>query len=413
MAPLPFLTDVLGDTKSPALVNDYVLFKSLPALLRSGNKGRLQETVLRMSEALDHIEGARLLQGFSCFLRLSLRRAAFLPGEASGTAPALVGYALMLADCFWEELPESLVLDWEQGEAPTAMLLPRQGCLLPLGRMRGRPMKAFRARLRRLPPRQLYLPVPGHTHGPALFSGRHPLLFEEDYYAELCGLDGGAGPWQALLGSALQLVRKASPAKYTALTRDVEMIVPIRYRQADTHHSFTSMRLPNTVFVSANADAVDMAEALVHEGGHNCLNQVIETRALFSGEADAVLFYSPWRDDPRPLIGLFHAAFVFTEVCTFYVQLLDKGLLGTARLPAARRALSKHYCRLCMALPQLKKRYFTPEGWALVRLISDHVAAVGTVIGGGVGEAMRIERRRRRQALAQMQLVAAQAAGLH
>jgi HEXXH motif-containing protein len=55
-----------------------------------------------------------------------------------------------------------------------------------------------------------------------------------------------------------------------------------------------------------------LAEAIVHEYFHNELFLHQESAELFDTRDE--LYYSPWRDDARPLNGLFHGAFVFTAV---------------------------------------------------------------------------------------------------
>lgn len=66
------------------------------------------------------------------------------------------------------------------------------------------------------------------------------------------------------------------------------------------------------------------AEVLVHEFGHNVFNEMLARDSVFAGGAPpAEVLYSPWREDPRPVLGCFHSAFVFERVCQMYRLYLD------------------------------------------------------------------------------------------
>jgi hypothetical protein len=72
-------------------------------------------------------------------------------------------------------------------------------------------------------------------------------------------------------------------------------------------------------------------------------------------------FYSPWRDDPRPLEGLFHAIYVSSGVARFYVaaeSVLEAGDLR--ELAHWKRA--KLYHQLCTAVSQVPREHLSNTG---------------------------------------------------
>jgi HEXXH motif-containing protein len=81
--------------------------------------------------------------------------------------------------------------------------------------------------------------------------------------------------------------------------------------------SATSHHAPGAVMLTRPPDAVAFASTLVHELHHTKLCLAMELAPLsdpWSGRS----FYSPWRDDPRPLIGVLHGLYAGTGVADFW-----------------------------------------------------------------------------------------------
>jgi len=70
---------------------------------------------------------------------------------------------------------------------------------------------------------------------------------------------------------------------------------------------------------------VSLAECWLHEAMHQYLYQLEFLSPLLRPDIpETEKFYSPWRTDPRPISGVLHGAFVFTEVASFYQILVQK-----------------------------------------------------------------------------------------
>jgi HEXXH motif-containing protein len=67
---------------------------------------------------------------------------------------------------------------------------------------------------------------------------------------------------------------------------------------------------------------LETVEAVVHEYGHQKLDAILALDPLFRGDGGEAIYYSPWKDDPRPLTGLLHAVYSFAIVLSFYCDLL-------------------------------------------------------------------------------------------
>ena len=86
--------------------------------------------------------------------------------------------------------------------------------------------------------------------------------------------------------------------------------------------SSTSPDILGQLYLPYISDITNLAECFLHECMHQYLYRIDSIDSIFNKDQDKDnLYYSPWRDDPRPLIGLFHGIFVFNEIGKFYIKL--------------------------------------------------------------------------------------------
>jgi hypothetical protein len=105
--------------------------------------------------------------------------------------------------------------------------------------------------------------------------------------------------------------------------------------------SHSEPRWPETIFVSASKDpgqigALRMLENVVHEAMHLQLTKLEESVPLIADEVSQMA--SPWREEPRHLLGILHGAYVFTCIHTFFGRAeLSRRLDGTGSGYVAKR----------------------------------------------------------------------------
>ncbi|MFM0347887.1 aKG-HExxH-type peptide beta-hydroxylase [Paraburkholderia sp. RL17-347-BIC-D] len=76
------------------------------------------------------------------------------------------------------------------------------------------------------------------------------------------------------------------------------------------------------VYLPVTPSLLDLSECLLHEGLHQMLFRIEESVAIFEPESDkSSTFYSPWRDDGRPLRMVLHGAYVFAGVASMHKAL--------------------------------------------------------------------------------------------
>lgn len=137
--------------------------------------------------------------------------------------------------------------------------------------------------------------------------------------------------------------------------------------------SFSDDAVPGALFVSVRQgagliDAYDLADSLLHEHRHQKL-YLFERRFPTTHQGDLVV--SPWREDSRPVSGLFHAIFVFVELRRFWEHVLAN---GPARMHSrARNQLRDTDENLANAFTTLSTCTLTEAGDALATVLRARV----------------------------------------
>jgi HEXXH motif-containing protein len=143
------------------------------------------------------------------------------------------------------------------------------------------------------------------------------------------GLAGAAAPVQAglafhqrhagLVREAVQAIHRHDPESFAHLRNDIA-IIGLKPLGAGTYGNTSFSRMPGTFVTSPVGNPLALADDIIHETYHNRLFALEEQGRFFEGD-DArrdARHYSPWRHDPRPLFGVFHAFYVFIRVLRFW-----------------------------------------------------------------------------------------------
>ncbi|PVD04484.1 HEXXH motif-containing putative peptide modification protein [Streptomyces sp. CS014] len=91
---------------------------------------------------------------------------------------------------------------------------------------------------------------------------------------------------------------------------------------AQTLLSWSITRLPGTVFTDYTHSPRITGRDLVHEAGHNWLNDAL---AATHTRVDEGQFFSPWRNETRPAFGFLHACWAFPLTMLYASRLLKQG----------------------------------------------------------------------------------------
>lgn len=131
------------------------------------------------------------------------------------------------------------------------------------------------------------------------------------------------GAWRALLDEAWRLIVHHLPDIADALPAGLDSLVPrpavpFRMTNASTGEAFGS------AIISRPPDAASLAATLVHEFHHIRLGGLLHLTRLHE-EDPCERFYTPWRNDPRPIGGVLQGVYAFFGVTAFWRALARTG----------------------------------------------------------------------------------------
>jgi HEXXH motif-containing protein len=131
--------------------------------------------------------------------------------------------------------------------------------------------------------------------------------------------------WLSRLNMSENLMKHCWPEMYDELSANVRAIVPTSIGVSE-HHSTGSDNTAGAAISTTLVPEPWFTEGIIHEHRHDLLNSLSLLDDLFgAGATGEAKFYSPWRPEPRPVVGLLHAIYVFTAVAEFYTRLLTVG----------------------------------------------------------------------------------------
>lgn len=176
---------------------------------------------------------------------------------------------------------------------------------------------------------------------------------------------------------ALTSIKMFSPKSYERFWHFTHTIVPINNPRIV---SYSLQSLPGFSYINLyNRDRLDLMDDLLHENGHHHLNAILRCHDLFN-EDDPTLYYSPWRQQMRPLRGIYHAYFTFFWAFYLYrdlfenIEQIKNDLeLNKAEIKKIERRFHEEKRLLFQAYDTLtecrKDKLINNEGWKIVKLL--------------------------------------------
>jgi HEXXH motif-containing protein len=142
--------------------------------------------------------------------------------------------------------------------------------------------------------------------------------------------------WRHGLRQAWQVLAREDQIFARALAAGLTTIVPLRQASGGPSTSAASGWAWGAIALTLPPDPLTFADTLIHEFQHLVLAAVEDIVPLAKGD-DEDVFYSPWRDDPRPFSGVLQGAYAFFGVADFWRKLCY------ARSPTARRRAETNF----------------------------------------------------------------------
>jgi HEXXH motif-containing protein len=163
---------------------------------------------------------------------------------------------------------------------------------------------------------------------------------------------------QGLVAEAIGLWARYEPHSF-AQYREHGVLLGLKPLRAGSFTNHSHSDLPGAAVVSIVHQPFELADSLIHEFHHDRLFFLEERGPFFADPSAAASdghWYSPWRDDLRPLHGVLHGLYVFVPVCRFWLRVhragdAEEAVRAYAGSQAARTAL-----QLSLAASQLGRR---------------------------------------------------------
>lgn len=305
-----------------------------------------------------------------------------------------------LIERLWLLVLAGLLIEGRRYQLPSPLPLPREGTLASLG-LAWKATRRFQ--MVGVGPEGLILSdessnlltlAPG-APAPGLGVIRQPLLLEnsgfyldvwsEHALASFKGIEqsprvkeAGALAAQAkVVGEALASIQQLLPGLHEEMTILLQTLTPLQPLHPGLPSSSNSA-MTGAVWYTATHEPLLLAEMLIHEHSHNKLfllqdiDPLVDPQHHGSGWEDCS-YYSPWRDDPRPLNGIFHGYVVFSEAAHFWGCRLRQQLAETLSL----RRFGMLVRQLQQARIVLQDHCsFTPAGAEVMRLLGERMDRV-------------------------------------
>jgi hypothetical protein len=154
-------------------------------------------------------------------------------------------------------------------------------------------------------------------------------------------------------------------------------------------YSGSNTLLPGAFFFAGVNVPGLLAEMLLHEAAHAKLFLLQRWDLLTTGKDggwEDCSFYSPWREDLRPLQGVVHGAFVYTHLALFWSSIAEARaaeLFGIGSSLAARRAATAA-AEVMFAVEEIEgERLLTAWGGEILTTLWQECSAVLTNLTGG------------------------------
>jgi len=118
------------------------------------------------------------------------------------------------------------------------------------------------------------------------------------------------------------------PALSVFISQIVRSIQLLKAWDPETDVSYSHPEVPFSIFISLCENnsinsGLRVAESILHESMHLYLTLIEGVVPLVNNDLKSV-YYSPWREEERPVRGVLHGIFVFKAVSDFYHLLFPK-----------------------------------------------------------------------------------------
>jgi HEXXH motif-containing protein len=125
--------------------------------------------------------------------------------------------------------------------------------------------------------------------------------------------------WLSSLEDAMKII-STDDSSFELVSSFVSYIVPLKQKTSIQNLSFSVRNLPSVIFKNNELNPCLVGETLVHESDHQLFYAIEKFNNFWREDSleQEPIYYSPWRDDPRPIDGILRGLSSFTRVSSYY-----------------------------------------------------------------------------------------------
>ncbi|MCM3921083.1 HEXXH motif domain-containing protein [Frankia sp. AiPs1] len=129
--------------------------------------------------------------------------------------------------------------------------------------------------------------------------------------------DGERERWRTVFAGAWRILARDHPDQAVEVTELLRSVVPTAAAPRFLAGSASSGDAFGSALLSVPDGDIQLAATLVHEMQHAKLGALLHLVDLYT-PGDGARFYTPWRDDPRPVGGVLQGIYAFLGVTRFW-----------------------------------------------------------------------------------------------
>jgi HEXXH motif-containing protein len=174
--------------------------------------------------------------------------------------------------------------------------------------------------------------------------------------------------WRTRLDAAWRVLADRHAHRLDTMAAAIRCLVPVEPAGQLGGVSASSSDAPGAVALTEPVSPERLAVTLIHESQHHRLATLHDLKPLYTTPSRQ-LFYSPWRNDPRPVSGVVHALMAFLGVADFWSR---ERTGPTSELEYARHVRQLRVAhRMAVGATEL-----TPLGAALIDALGESISAL-------------------------------------
>lgn len=212
---------------------------------------------------------------------------------------------------------------------------------------------------------------------------KHENLFENHYYNGCCENQFIGHLLKVKIESAFKIIKENNLDSYNKITSFLDYIIPFGVNTNSQYPNFAIATLKKTIFLSidllAHSD-LHVAECIVHEYSHCELHRIQDTTLITRAENNSLKYYSPWRTDPRPLLGLIHAIYISREVIEFYTSFINNINNTPEEISSVKNKVNIIVHQILIAIKQIKEDELTEFSKFLVNEILNYIGDISRAL---------------------------------